>query len=275
LLAINGIRDPHLIYPGQQINLPGFGHDANQVAANRADVSPLPGPLPQPDKADEQSETAASTVPSEPELPAALATTGQDPKLTPDSGLPTTATVPPNDRQLETPVTAAEELAIALDPAPDVTLSNAQLSEDLAADPSDYSVASNNSIEIQASETLGHYADWLGVRAWDLRRLNNLAFRDRVIIGGRLRLDFSRVSSAEFELKRREYHAALQRDFFSNYHIMGVEEYEVKPNDNIGRIALKRYSTPIWLLLQYNPKLDFNRIQIGQKIVFPLLELTG
>ena len=275
LLAINGIRDPHLIYPGQQINLPGFGHDANQVAANRAEVTPLPGTLPQPDKADEQSETAASTVPSEPELPAALAATGQDPKLTPDSGLPTTATVPPNDRQLETPVTAAEELAIALDPAPDVTLSNAQLSEDLAADPSDYSVASNNSIEIQASETLGHYADWLGVRAWDLRRLNNLAFRDRVIIGGRLRLDFSRVSSAEFELKRREYHAALQRDFFSNYHIKGVEEYQVKPDDNIGRIALKRYSTPIWLLLQYNPKLDFNRIQIGQKIVFPLLELTG
>ncbi len=70
-------------------------------------------------------------------------------------------------------VTAAEELATAVDPALDATRSNAQLSEDLAADPSDYSVAGNNSIEIQASETLGHYADWLGVQAWDLRRLNN------------------------------------------------------------------------------------------------------
>jgi len=90
-----------------------------------------------------------------------------------------------------------------------------------------------------------------------------------------LRLDFSRVSSTEFVLKRRQYHAALQRDFFSEYHIKGVEEYKAKRNDNIGSIARKRYATPIWLLVQYNPTLDFNRIQIGQKIVFPLLELSG
>ncbi len=76
-------------------------------------------------------------------------------------------------------------------------------------------------------------------------------------------------------MKRREYHVALQTGFFSKYHIKGVEEYEVKPNDSIGSIARKRYETPIWLVKQYNPALDFNRIQIGQKIVFPLLQLWG
>ncbi len=216
LMALNGIRDPHRIYPGQQMYLPGFGHEAKQVAA-----------------------------------------------------------VLPDGQQLATPVTEAEASAVALDPALDMKQSNGQLSEALAADPSDYSVAGNNSIEIQASETLGHYAYWLGVQSSDLRRLNKLASRDRVIIGRRLRLDFSRVSSAEFVLKRRQYHAALQRDFFSEYHIKGVEEYKVKRNDSIASIARKRYATPIWLLVQYNPTLDFNRIQIGQKIVFPLLELSG
>lgn len=275
LLALNGIQDPHLIYPGQQMNLPGFGHEAKQIAAISADVSPLPGALPQIDKADEQPEPGASAVSSEPDLPVALVSTAQIPQPISESALLPPAAVLPDDQQLKTPVTEAEELAIALDPAVDRTLSNAQLSEDLAADPSDYSVAGNNSIEIQASETLGHYADWLGVQAWDVRRLNKLAFRDPVIIGGRLHLDFSRVSSSEFELKRREYHVALQREFFSDYHIKGVEEYQVKTNDNIGSIARKRYETPIWLLKQYNPALDFNRIQIGQKIVFPLLELWG
>ena len=147
-----------------------------------------------------------------------------------------------------------------------------QLTAALEADPSDYTVASNNSIEIQASETLGHYADWSGVLAWDIRRLNNLAYRDPVIIGERLTLDFSRVNIAEFELRRREFHSTLQGEFFSNYRIQDVEHYRVKQGDNIGRIARNRYSTPVWLLRQYNPELDFNRIQINQEIIFPLLE---
>ena len=73
-------------------------------------------------------------------------------------------------------------------------------------------------------------------------------------------------------MKRREFHANLQQEFFSNFRIQDVQEYEVARNDNIGIIARNRYSTPIWLLRQYNPDLDFNRIQIGQRIVFPLLE---
>ena len=102
--------------------------------------------------------------------------------------------------------------------------SEAELAESLSADPADYSVASDDSIEIQATETLGHYADWLALRAWDVRRLNGMAYRDPVIVGRRLTLDFSR-----------------------------------------------RYSAPLWLVRQYNPELDFNRIQIGQRVVFPLL----
>ena len=109
------------------------------------------------------------------------------------------AAVLPDNQELEMPVTLDEEIAVALDPTLDVSESNEQLAEALSADPSDYTVASNNSVEIQASETLGHYADWLGVRAWDLRRLNNMAFRDPVIIGDRLILDFSRVNISEFE----------------------------------------------------------------------------
>ncbi|HLB83922.1 MAG TPA: transglycosylase SLT domain-containing protein, partial [Steroidobacteraceae bacterium] len=39
----------------------------------------------------------------------------------------------------------------------------------LSADPSDYTVASDGTIEVQATETLGHYAEWLDVRATRLR----------------------------------------------------------------------------------------------------------
>ena len=182
------------------------------------------------------------------------------------------AAVLPDNAELDTEVSEADEIAQAIDPAVDVTEANQKLVEDLSADPSDYSVSTDNTIEIQASETLGHYADWLDIRAWDIRRLNNMVFRDPVIIGNRLRLDFSEVNIAEFERARREFHSSLQQEFFASYRIQNVETYEVRRGDSISTVARDRYSSPIWLVRQYNPELDFNRIQIGQLIVFPMLE---
>jgi membrane-bound lytic murein transglycosylase D len=168
----------------------------------------------------------------------------------------------------------AESEAIALESDIEILPTETQLAEFLAADPSDYSVAPNGSIEAQASETLGHFADWLDIRAWDIRRLNNMAYRDPVIIGKRLSLNFDKVSRADFELRRRDFHFNMQREFFATYRIQDVEEYEIRRGDNISRIARSRYSAPLWLIRQYNPEIDFNRIRVGQKVVFPLLATT-
>lgn len=262
LLGVNGIQDPHRIYPGQQLTMPGQGDAGIQLAGIDATNTPEPTVQTQlaaevEERPEPISETPASSVEEAEQLTLV--------RLPP-------AAVLPDNQQLDVPVTAEESTAEALDPVIDVSESNEQLVENLSADPSDYTVASNNTVEVQASETLGHFADWLSIRAWDVRRLNNMAFSDPVIVGKRLSLDFSRVNIAEFELKRREFHSTLQQEFFSSYRIQGVEQYEIKRNDNIGAIARNRYSTPIWLLRQYNPELDFNRIQIGQQIAFPLVE---
>lgn len=264
LLAINGIQDAHRIYPGQEITLPGYERNDRQLAAIDTQAAPVPPTVVQFTEAEEAPQQEQPAPVAEPVSQPEQVALNLEP-------LPPAAVLPDN-QQMDTPVTEADEEAVALDPELDLTASSVALTETLSADPSDYSVSSNSSIEIQAAETLGHYAEWLSVRAWDLRRLNNMAFADPVIIGERLRLDFSRVNIAEFELKRREFHATLQQEFFSNFRIQNVEEYEVARNDNIGIIARNRYSTPIWLLRQYNPELDFNRIQIGQRIMFPLVE---
>ena len=262
LLGVNGIQDPHRIYPGQQLTMPGQGDAGVQLAG--IDVTNTPT-------------RTVETLLAE-EVVARIDPMSDTPVVPPIEveeftlvRLPPAAVLPDN-QELDTPVSDEESTAEALDPVIDVSESNEQLVENLSADPSDYTVASNNTVEVQASETLGHFADWLSIRAWDVRRLNNMAFRDPVIVGKRLTLDFSSVNIAEFELKRREFHSTLQQEFFSNYRIQGVEQYEIKRNDNIGAIARNRYSTPIWLVRQYNPELDFNRIQIGQKIAFPLVE---
>ena len=264
LMRLNNISDPHRIYPGQELSLPGSGaasspeDDSPQAAATTAIVAT--------DDAAETSvadviEPASSPVPDEPE-PEQVAQA---------EGLLPPAAVLPDNQELEEPVTEAEGQAVAV-ASLSVAETNEQLTEALLADPSDYSVAADGTIEIQASETLGHYAEWLGVRARDLRRLNSMAYRTPVIIGERLQLGFEQVNVAQFEAKRREFHVGMQQDFFSRYRIQDVDNYQVAANDNLGSIARRRYSTPIWLLRQYNPDLDFNRVQIGQEVIFPLLE---
>ena len=282
LLAENGIRNPQLIYPGQQIRLPGY---ADAIANTQ--ISGSEAPKEEVTEIDETQIVAAlesdlidapnvdSSVTKVEEIAEKQNQMEEERDLV--SGLDATQ-LALNAQQngvsapsFDESVVADQE--IALDPAEERIESNEELSESLSADPSDYSVAvRDSSIEIQASETLGHYADWLGIRAWDIRRLNNMAYRDPVIIGERISIEFSQVNISEFELKRKDYHATLQRQFFANYRIQGAETYKVRSGDNIGGIAQSRYSTPVWLLRQYNPELDFNRIQIDQEIVFPVLE---
>ncbi|MCY4017612.1 MAG: LysM peptidoglycan-binding domain-containing protein [Gammaproteobacteria bacterium] len=269
LVALNQLPNRHRIAIGQRLLLP---QDNAAAAASPARAS-APAP---PVLVAAVAETAAAPEPEPASIPEAELEPGPEPKPEParlarNEPILPPAAVLPDDQVLDTPATSEDDEAPAIDPASDIEQSNRILAESLAADPSDYSVDGGNRIEIQASETLGHYAEWLGVRASDLRRLNNMAFRDPVIIGERLRLDFSRASVAEFERARREFHSRLQREFFGDYHIQGVTSHTVRPNENISSLAGDRYSTPIWLLRQYNPGLELNSLRIGQEIAFPRL----
>ena len=159
-------------------------------------------------------------------------------------------------------------------PAINVTVNEIDLASILDTDPSNYLVATNGTIEVQASETIGHLANWLDMPAWDIRQLNNMTFRDQIIIGRQIQLDFDRVSRENFELRRRNFHSELQKNFFEDYRIRGAEEYRIQRFDNINRLAQNRYSAPLWLVRQYNPGIDFDGVHIGQTVTFPLLEIT-
>ena len=277
VLSLNGIADRNRIYPGQNLQLPGFEVQSRSPDANGPDRPAAPeGEQAAPEElaraAEEEVLVATRSPQAQPDSDGAVPAPEPVMDLALAEELLPPAAVLPDNAELDTEVTAADEIAEAIDPVIDVVEANQRLADDLSADPSDYSVRKDNTIEIQASETLGHYADWLGIRAWDIRRLNNMAFRDPVIIGNRLRLDVSVMNIAEFERARREFHSTLQQEFFASYRIQNVETYEVRRGDNISTVARDRYSSPIWLVRQYNPELDFNRIQIGQLIVFPLLE---
>jgi len=142
----------------------------------------------------------------------------------------------------------------------------------VSADPSDYTVAADRSIRVEAAETIGHYADWLGVRASDLRSLNRMRPAAPLVIGRRLKLDFARVTEREFEEKRVSYHKQMQETFFAQFRIVGSETHVVRSGDSIWALAQVRFNVPIWLLRQYNPDVDLGDIRPGTKLVIPHLD---
>jgi membrane-bound lytic murein transglycosylase D len=160
----------------------------------------------------------------------------------------------------------AEALGPALGPAADTEQS---------ADPFDYSVAQDGTIRVAAEETLGHYADWLGVTSARLRELNHLKFHSPVLIGQRIRLDFSRVTREVFETLRHEYHRELQAAYFAGHRIVGTEIRIARPGDSVWTLTQHRAQLPLWLLQQYNPDLDLTALRAGTQIVMPRVEEVG
>lgn len=145
----------------------------------------------------------------------------------------------------------------------------------LLSDPSDYSVAADKSIEVHPQETLGHYADWLGIRTQRLRDINGLAFRTPVEVGQRIRLDLGTVDAKTFEDRRIAYHRAQQDSFFREHVITGVADHVIRRGESIWVLALRDYDVPVWLFRQYNPGLDLHSVRPGTTVQFPVLAPAG
>jgi len=145
----------------------------------------------------------------------------------------------------------------------------------LLSDPSDYSVAADNTIEVHELETLGHFADWLEIRTQRLRDINGLAFRSPVEVGKRLKLDLKSVDAATFEARRIAYHRQQQDSFFRQNVITGVTEHTIRAGESIWILALREYDVPIWLFRQYNPDIELNKIRPGATVRFPVMTATN
>jgi peptidoglycan lytic transglycosylase D len=144
-----------------------------------------------------------------------------------------------------------------------------------SADPADYSVGDDDRVMVQAAETLGHYAEWLDVRASDLRRLNKMSYATPVVVGHKVKLSFAKVTHDQFEARRMEYHRQLQEVFFTQFRIKDTTTHVVRAGESIWVIAQQKYNIPLWLLRQYNPDLDLGDIRPGTKLVIPIVEPTA
>jgi peptidoglycan lytic transglycosylase D len=253
LLAANGIGNKNLIYAGQNLLIPD-SDSASESTAVLADTGT----------------SAALSVAADNDAAAVDAASDADADLGTGELQAALATAVDNGESSPAPSDDNADADNTGETSDDVNaLSSAQ--DDLAADPSDYSVDADGRIVVQALETLGHYADWLDIPTQRLRDINHIAFREAVVIGQRLKLDFSRVDSATFEQRRVAYQKQRQSDFFAAYRIEDIENHVIKSGESLWILAAHTYKVPVWLLRQYNPDLNFDHVQPGTVVKFPRL----
>jgi membrane-bound lytic murein transglycosylase D len=274
LLRLNSLKDPDRLYEGQRLRIAG---ELRAELAARETESETKVAAIDAARGEAQREGAAVEVVRE-EVTRPVGT-GEPTRGRPRSAAAaameaaTTSEVATSVVQAaesaREPVSAAqaEELSPALGPA--------TVSQGLA-DSIDYQVREDGTIRVEATETLGHYADWLQIPTQRLRNVNKLRPRQPVQLGQKLQLDYSRVSREAFEQVRRDYHARLQAEFFVQHRIAGTEVYIVRRGDSLWTMTQKFSNLPIWLLRQYNPDTDLSDLRAGTQVVMPKVEvLTG
>jgi membrane-bound lytic murein transglycosylase D len=127
-------------------------------------------------------------------------------------------------------------------------------------------------IRVEVEETLGHYAEWLGITAWEIRRLNGFPYGKVIRLDQQIKIPLQQVSKEEFEEKRFEYHKELSEDFFASYRIEKVKFYYIKKGDTIWDLSLEEFEVPLWLIKKYNINLDFSALVPSQKLTIPIIE---
>jgi len=245
LLAANSLSAARELARGEVVRIP--------LPASRADGSAA-------GVAAAAAATAAVTPPPAEPLPAADAATPAPPAEVAAAPALALARQPPPPKE---PVSQQQAMSTALLPA---------AAPSGNGDNTDYSVGADNTVIVQAAETLGHLADWSKVSSASLRALNKLHKNAMVTLGHKVKLDLSQVSAAQFEAARRDYHRQLQESFFATHRISGTENYVVKKGESLWIIAQQHADLPVWLVAEYNPDVDFGDVRPGATIALPRVE---
>lgn len=127
-------------------------------------------------------------------------------------------------------------------------------------------------IHVEVDETLGHYAEWLNVTAWEIRRLNGFSYARKIHLDQQIKIPLHRATREEFEEKRYEYHKEMTEDFFASYRVEKVEVYTIKRGDNIWTLCREEFDVPLWLIRRFNADIDFSALIPQQKLKIPIIQ---
>ena len=266
LIAENEIGARRPIYPGQVLQIPDRSAGGTPSAkpsfelVKTAQAETLPPAQPEAQveplaqlevKTDAGSEAATAPVPVPPPVAVVAALEPPAPLGAP---APEASLAPAEDISA---VAAIAVVAVELPAAPDA---------------SDLLRIDNQSVIVDADETLGHFADWLEITPQRLLTLNKLTRRRPIQAGQKLRLDFSKVTPDVFQQRRLEYHKGIEEDFFGSFRVTTTLDHTLRSGETLWLLSHKKYAVPTWLIRRYNPDVDLAKLVPGTVLVIPIVE---
>jgi membrane-bound lytic murein transglycosylase D len=126
-----------------------------------------------------------------------------------------------------------------------------------------------DTIRVAAQEQLSQYAEWLDVPAQRLLTLNRLSQRQTLALGTTVRLDFSKVSAAQFTQRRLQYHRGLEEAFLRRYRVGEVVTRKLKRGETFQSVSRETRDVPLWLLQRYNTNVDLKSARPGTELRIP------
>jgi len=241
ILASNDIRRGNRLYVGQVLQIPGEGRPVTpKKTVQPLEVEPAP---------------PAPRVKEQVTAPVTEAVTG--------------TTIPPRSTgPLKSPRIELQTAETTPDPGTfDATLYD--------LDVSFFPGKGTARIQVAVDETLGHYADWLGVSTYRIRSLNRMGRRS-LKLHQRILVPMSEDALERFNARRLEYHMALEEDFYNEYEVVEVKTRKVKYGETLWSICNTNNNgngeIPFWLFKKYNRDLDMEHIKRNAEVNLPVIK---
>lgn len=261
----NDITRLNRIYAGQVLRIPG-APTAKKVAA----AKPKPKPEPKPTEK-RQVAVASKAVEETPPLP-------------PPEKEPPKEEEPPEETVVAAADTTISDSLREIVMAPADTVARATVTRRPSMltrfDVETYGLETMLSpasdmaeITVSIDETIGHYADWLSIPTWRIRRLNRMRGRSTIHLGQKLNIPVEGSEALEeFAQRRLEYHMAIEEDFYTRYKIVDVKHHRIRRGETLWDICNEDGITPLWLFKKYNKHIALDRLSVGTTVWIPVID---
>ena len=136
-------------------------------------------------------------------------------------------------------------------------------------------VGTTAELTVSIDETIGHYADWLGIATFKIRKLNNMGSGSDIRINKHLVIPINQKDMNDQFIKARlEYHMAIEEDFYSQYRVSDVKSHIIQKRETLWDICNQsdnENALPLWLFKKYNKQLDLNTLVPGKIVWIPVI----
>lgn len=134
-------------------------------------------------------------------------------------------------------------------------------------------VGTSAELRVTVDETIGHYADWLKIPTWRIRKLNQMGRNSNIRINDKLLIPIDQEDALEqFVAARLEYHMALEEDFYTQYIVTDLKEHKIERGQTLWDLCNGSDGTfPLWLLKKHNSQLDLNKLIPGMNVWIPVI----